>query len=242
MRWYNILQRIQKPRKEYTQQEPSDLPTIWIHGANQSSASFTYLLEKCNFERDVCVNYDSARRFYLNLDSICHQIRNVNQCFLIAHSMGGLYALHLLQRINVRGVVSISTPFHGSKTADWAKFVVPRYPLFRDVGRRSTPVRKGHKIEIDCPWTQIVSTTGGVPYHEGPNDGVCTVASMRHRKKDMEIVEIANTHYEVMVTPEVAEIIKNRYQKVAQGLSQSNGKKFDLKSKIIQTPYYLMKN
>ena len=125
--------------------------------------------------------------------------------------MGGVHALHLLEKLNVLGAVSISTPFNGSRTADWAKFVVPKHQLFKDVGRRSDPIISGHNITISCPWTQIVSTTGGVPYHEGPNDGVCTIASMEHRKADMEINRVATTHFEVMVSPSVKNIIEKRY-------------------------------
>ena len=44
---------------------------------------------------------------------------------MIGHSLGGLYALHLTKHVNVAGAVSISTPFAGSWTADWAIFFVP---------------------------------------------------------------------------------------------------------------------
>ncbi len=108
--------------------------------------------------------------------------------------------------------VSISTPFRGSSTADWAKYVVPSYPLFRDIGRKSDPIKKANEIELDIPWTQIVSTTGGVPYHNGPNDGVVTLASMTHRT-DMEYIEVPHTHYETMCSDQVAEIVAERYSR-----------------------------
>ena len=221
---------IQVVKNKCLNKKYSNINVIWIHGANQSSTSFTYLREKCNFDREICANYSSTKGFYENLELIFDQVRQIEQCFLIAHSMGGLYALHLLQRLNVTGVVSISTPFNGSRTADWAKFFVPRYPLFRDVGKRSIPINEGHKIIIECPWTQIVSTTGGVPYHEGPNDGVCTTASMMHRKDDVEIVSVANTHFEVMVSVKVAEIIKNRYQNIQSKLLAFSGQPSSAKS------------
>ena len=113
------------------------------------------------------------------------------------------------------GGVSISTPFRGSSTADWAKYIVPSYPLFRDIGRKSDPIKQANEIELDIPWTQIVSTTGSVPYHNGPNDGVVTLASMTHRT-DMELVEVQHTHYETMCADSVSEIIKDRYERVTQ--------------------------
>jgi pimeloyl-ACP methyl ester carboxylesterase len=213
---------IQAAKNQSLNKTYNSINVIWIHGANQSSTSFTYLRDKCNFRKEVFVNYGSKLGFQKNLDRICEQVGHIDECFIVAHSMGGLYALHLIQRLNVKGVVSISTPFNGSRTADWAKFFVPRYPLFKDAGKRSIPVKEGHKIIINCPWTQIVSTAGGVPYHEGPNDGVCTTASMIHRKDDMEIVSVANTHFEVMVSLEVAEIIENKYQNIQSKLLPVN--------------------
>ncbi len=210
MRWNQILKKIIDKNRTKT----SNIFVIWIHGANQSSLSFNYLSEKCGFEKEIFVNYDSSKGFYKNLDLVHRQVDHVDSCFIIGHSMGGLYALHLLKKLNVNGVVSISTPFNGSRTADWAKFVVPKYQLFKDAGRRSDPIVSGHKIDIKCMWTQIVSTTGGVPYHEGPNDGVCTIASMEFRKDEMEIIQVMNSHFEVMVSPDVTEIIKRTYDNV----------------------------
>ena len=127
--------------------------------------------------------------------------------------MGGLYALHLTKYLRIAGGVSISTPFRGSSTADWAKYIVPSYPLFKDVGRKSEVVKQADAIELNIPWTQIVTTSGSVPYHNGPNDGVCTVASMQHRL-DMNHIEVDHTHYETMCSANVAKIISDSYHTI----------------------------
>ena len=152
-------------------------------------------------------------RFHDNLDMITEQCQNKGPHFVIGHSMGGLYALHLTKYLRIVGGVSISTPFRGSSTADWAKYIVPSYPLFKDIGRKSDPIKQANEIELDIPWTQIVSTTGSVPYHNGPNDGVVTLASMTHRA-DMEFIELPHTHYEVMCSKGVADIISSRYSNI----------------------------
>jgi len=187
-----------------------DINVIWIHGANQSSLSFEYLRQKTNFKNEILVNYSSMNRFHDNLDMITEQCQNKGPHFVIGHSMGGLYALHLTKYLRVVGGVSISTPFRGSSTADWAKYIVPSYPLFKDIGRKSEAVKQANDIELDIPWTQIVSTTGSVPYHNGPNDGVCTIASMMSRP-DMNHVEVNHTHYETMCSVQVAELVKQCY-------------------------------
>lgn len=188
-----------------------DINVIWLHGANQTSLSFKYLQTKLNFANEILVNYSSMNRFQDNLETIVEQVQGKGPHFVIGHSMGGLYALHLTQYVRVIGGVSISTPFRGSSTADWAKYIVPTYPLFKDIGRKSDPIRQANEILLDVPWTQVVSTKGNVPYHNGPNDGVVTLASMEHRT-DMEKIRVDNTHYEVMVSDTVADIILDRYK------------------------------
>jgi pimeloyl-ACP methyl ester carboxylesterase len=199
-----------KTTSEKNFQEPNDINVIWLHGANQTSLSFNYIRSKTQFTKEITIDYSSMNRFYDNLESIVEQVQGNGPHFVIGHSMGGLYALHLTQYIRVAGGVSISTPFGGSSTADWAKYMVPSYALFKDIGRKSRPVQEGHKICLDVPWTQIVSMSGSVPYHNGPNDGVVTHRSMTVRS-DMEYVEVPHTHYEVMCSDQVAELITRKY-------------------------------
>ena len=207
----NYLRNLFGSNAEYKGQDVEDINVIWLHGANQTSLSFKYLQSKTQFSKEIMINYSSMDRFYDNLDMITEQCQNRGPHFIIGHSMGGLYALHLTKYLRVVGGVSISTPFRGSSTADWAKYVVPSYPLFRDIGRKSDPIKKANEIELDIPWTQIVSTAGSVPYHNGPNDGVVTLASMTNRT-DMEFVEVPHTHYETMVSDSVADLITTSYQ------------------------------
>jgi pimeloyl-ACP methyl ester carboxylesterase len=204
-------------RKTYEKRTTDDLNVIWIHGANQTSLSFNYLRERTQFPNEILINYSSADKFEYNLDKISEQIQNKGPHFIIGHSMGGLYALHLTQLHRIIGGVSISTPFAGSWTADWAKYIVPSYPLFKDVGRRSIPIKTCSSIEISIPWTQIVTTSGQVPYHGGPNDGVVTIESMKSRT-DMKQIELHHTHYETMVSDNVAEVIKSCYNETISHL------------------------
>ena len=208
----NYIRNLFNTNTEYTGQDIEDINVIWLHGANQTSLSFEYLRTKTQFKKEILVNYSSMNRFYDNMDMITEQCQNKGPHFVIGHSLGGLYALHLTKYLRVVGGVSISTPFRGSSTADWAKYIVPSYPLFKDIGRKADPIREANEIELDIPWTQIVSTTGSVPYHNGPNDGVVTLASMTNRA-DMEYIEVPHTHYETMCSDQVAEIVAERYSR-----------------------------
>ena len=199
-----------------------DLAVIWIHGANQSGLSFQYLRSLTRFRNELVVEYDTSNKFYSNLQMLSNEINKVRgPYFIIGHSLGGLYALHLTKNLDIAGAVSISTPFAGSWTADWARFFVPTYQLFREVGRRSIPIKESQDIKLKVHWTQIVSTKGNVPYHGGQNDGVCTIKSMKSRK-DMELIEVPHTHFEVMCSDLVVEIILGRYQKVLRRKKTDN--------------------
>ena len=117
--------------------------------------------------------------------------------------------MYLQNEFKVKGVVSISTPFKGSRTADWAKMFVPMYKLFYDVGPRSAPIVDSLKIKVRCPWLQVVSTHGHVPWHFGENDGVVTLKSMTCRQ-DIDYEYVSYTHYEVLIAKEVADLICER--------------------------------
>jgi len=193
----------------------SKIPIAFIHGANQSSNSWNYIRERLDHSNEVLLDYSSTQPFYNNLDNMINQIGE-NPIFVVGHSLGGVYALHLLKHCNVVGAVSISTPFRGSSAADWAKYLVPQYQLFRDIGRRAKPILEGDTINITVPWKQIVSTTGSVPYLKEDNDGVCTIGSMEHRNGDMNCVRVPHTHYEVMCSNTVVDEIRKSYNAIKQ--------------------------
>ena len=209
---FNYIKNLFNNNTEYTGEDIEDINVIWLHGANQTSLSFEYLRTKTQFKKEILVNYSSMNRFYDNMDMITEQCQNKGPHFVIGHSLGGLYALHLTKYLRVVGGVSISTPFRGSSTADWAKYIVPSYPLFKDIGRKADPIKEANEMKLQIPWTQVVSTSGSVPYHNGPNDGVVTIASMTHRT-DMTQIEVPHTHYETMVSDQVAEIVSSEYSR-----------------------------
>ena len=177
----NLIKRWVTPLKRRINEAGSnELTVIWVHGANQSGLSFQYLRSLTKFKNELVVEYDTSHKFEDNLEMLYNDILKVKgPYFMIGHSLGGLYALHLTKHVDVAGAVSISTPFAGSWTADWARFFVPTYQLFRDVGRRSIPIKEAQDIKLEVDWTQIVSTKGNVPYHGGKNDGLCTIKSMK---------------------------------------------------------------
>ena len=185
---------------------------VYIHGASATSESFNYIRSKLG--DGIAVNYDSRNGFENNLEAIKEQIGKTKNVFFIAHSLGGIYSLHLANAIpkQVIGAVTLSTPYGGAEVADVAKYFLPFSRLMRDIGPSSWVMKQANKIKIQHPWTNIVTVKGQSPFMHEPNDGVVTIASQKHHE-DMELVEVDCNHYEVVLSDQIVDIIKERIKK-----------------------------
>ena len=98
---------------------------VYIHGASATSDSFNYIRSKIGDGIDI--NYDSRNGFENNLEDIKAQLKGVKDMTFIAHSLGGIYSLHIANAMpeQVKGAVTLSTPYGGAEVADYAKFFLP---------------------------------------------------------------------------------------------------------------------
>ena len=185
---------------------------VYIHGASATSESFNYIRSKLGTGIDI--NYDSRNGFENNLNDMIKTLAGVKDIAFIAHSLGGIYSLHLANAIpnQVKGAVTLSTPYGGAEVAEFAKFFLPFSRLMRDIGPSSWVMRQADKIKIQHPWTNVVTVKGQSPFITEPNDGVVTIASQKHHE-DMELIEVDYNHYEVVLAEPVIKIIKERVKK-----------------------------
>ncbi len=185
---------------------------VYIHGASATSESFNYIRSKIG--DGISVNYDSRNGFENNLAAIKEQIGQTKDVFFIAHSLGGIYSLHLANAIpkQVLGAVTLSTPYGGAEVAEFAQFFLPFSRLMRDIGPSSWAMKEARKIKIQHPWTNVVTVKGQSPFIIEPNDGVVTIASQRHHA-DMELLEVDCNHYEVVLSDQVVGLVKERVKK-----------------------------
>jgi pimeloyl-ACP methyl ester carboxylesterase len=141
-------------------------------------------------------------------------LQNYQNLVFVAHSLGGIYALHLANAMpdSVKGAVTLSTPYGGAEVADYAQYFLPFSRLMRDIGPSSWVMKQASKIKIQHPWTNIVTVKGQSPFMHEPNDGVVTIASQKHHA-DMELVEVDYNHYEVVLSDVVVKLIKERTNK-----------------------------
>jgi len=185
---------------------------VYIHGANATSESFNYIKSKLGSGIDI--DYDSRNGFENNLKVMQLQLEDVDNIAFIAHSLGGIYSLHLANIMpkQVLGAVTLSTPYGGAEVADYAQYFLPFSRLMRDIGPSSWAMRQANKIKIQHPWTNVVTVKGQSPFMVEPNDGVVTISSMRHHA-DMELVDVDYNHYEVVLSDQIVNIIQERTNK-----------------------------
>ena len=185
---------------------------VYIHGANATSESFNYIKSKLGTGLDI--NYDSRNGFENNLEAMKISLMSTKDICFIAHSLGGIYALHLANAMPevIKGAVTLSTPYGGAEVADYAQYFLPFSRLMRDIGPSSWVMKQAKRIKIQHPWTNIVTIKGQSPFMHEPNDGVVTIASQRHHA-DMELVEVDCNHYEVVLSDQVVKLVKERVNK-----------------------------
>ncbi len=185
---------------------------VYIHGASATSESFNYIRQQIGKDSDIVVNYDSRNGFEKNLDDMKKLLDNEEKIFFIAHSLGGIYSLHLADYFpnKVLGAVTLSTPYGGAEIADVAKYFLPYSRLLKDIGPTSWAMKHSRTVTIPHRWTNVVTVKGNAPWVPGRNDGVVTVSSQRYREDIMELIEVETNHYEVVLNDQVIKIIQER--------------------------------
>ena len=190
---------------------------VYIHGASATGESFNYIRDHLNHNDDIVIEYSSKNGFEENLMQMKKILIDFDNMFFICHSLGGIYALHLANHFKdqVIGAVTLSTPYGGSTSADYAKYFLPFSRLLRDIGPNSRPMMLTNKLKVIPPWTNVVTVNGESPWMVEPNDGVVTIASMKYRN-DMEFFEVRSNHYEVVINLSIVNLIKQKIKQVTK--------------------------
>jgi pimeloyl-ACP methyl ester carboxylesterase len=181
---------------------------VYVHGHAASMKCFTYIRKHIGHHKEILLEYNSNDEFASNYADMRERLQSVRDIFFVAHSIGGIYALHLANALqdNVLGAVTLSTPYGGSMEAGFMQFFSTFQPVLRDVHPYSKPISDGNNLPILHPWTAVVTTAGHYPFTFESNDGVVTLKSMRHRK-DLRVIELPMNHHQVLRSELTAHII-----------------------------------
>ena len=112
-------------------------PTIvYIHGLNCTSRVFNYLHDNLPDHNAIMIDYDSAGRVEDSYNYIISKIPKATPVILVSHSLGGILS-HLIatrdNKILVKKMATMSTPFGGSNLAAFIKWIYPNYKVLKDI-------------------------------------------------------------------------------------------------------------
>jgi pimeloyl-ACP methyl ester carboxylesterase len=191
---------------------------VYIHGHAASMKCFSFIRKHLGHSKEIFLEYDSNDGFAVNYAAMLERLKNVDQVFFIAHSIGGIYALHLAHALEkqVLGAATLSTPYGGSTEAGFMQLFSVFHPILRDVHPYSRPISDGNNLPILHPWTAVVTTAGHYPFTIEPNDGVVTLKSMQHRK-DLRVIELPMNHYQVIRSEQTVDIIRDAIGRAKPG-------------------------
>jgi pimeloyl-ACP methyl ester carboxylesterase len=192
---------------------------VYIHGAIASGDTFNYIRSQVTGHDETILEYSSSQSFYRNRDDMLERLKGLSDIVFVAHSLGGVYAMHLANEIpdRVLGAVTLSTPYGGSGAALFLRMLpaLSQVQLLKDIQPFSGPITDLLNFRVVHPWTNVVTVGGASLFMPGPNDGVVTKASMSHRK-DIELVELDANHYEVVLHPVSVGLIKDLIRQMSK--------------------------
>jgi pimeloyl-ACP methyl ester carboxylesterase len=151
---------------------------LYIHGAFSSSSAFNRIKEKLPDHEAVLLNYtvDQDLKQVIN-DTVKLLKENGKRVSIVSHSLGGILGSVIAQKSDmVDKVVTMSTPFGGSKAADIMKWFNP-HPMFEAICSGSSLLRSLYNKPANAPTLSIVTIAGQNPMMKEENDGVVSIES-----------------------------------------------------------------
>ncbi|MDR3503013.1 MAG: hypothetical protein P4L79_10580 [Legionella sp.] len=181
---------------------------IYIHGANESPSSFNFIRKQLGEHEYIDFEYSYLSPLQKIIDRFVEEIKNVEETKqVISHSLGGIIALAARDKINFEKVVTLSTPFGGSKSALLMSWFMPP-SVMDDVATNSKIILGLKNNPIDIPVLSYVTTGGNMyGFFAEENDDVVTVASQM-ALEGPEYVKIKMNHFGVLQSKRVVSGIK----------------------------------
>jgi pimeloyl-ACP methyl ester carboxylesterase len=176
-----------------------------IHGAWSSSISFNYLRSQISGCEWHTVDYDHSRD---DLPEIIRRAQDaiVGPVVVVGHSLGGIAALHLHDRDETKGIITLASPLAGLEL-NLIQLYFTRSSLIRQIACDTALIRDMKRKEYGKPVLHLIANRGFNPFIYEDNDGVLP------RKIQLgwscgSIKEIAANHYEILQCEHTVQEIK----------------------------------
>lgn len=180
-----------------------DALKIWyIHGANASPMSFSFIKQNTRAHRyeDISYSHDVPLVDTVNDLRRCAALES-GPLAIVGHSLGGVIACAVAQGGPVKKVATLSSPFGGSNAASLLRWFT-RSQLMADITPTSSVMTS---LRLKPPQIPILSvvTDPNIDTMGERGDGVVTVASQMALIGPVYQIENLN-HFEVLLSSRVA--------------------------------------
>lgn len=203
---------------------------VYIHGASSTSTSFNFISRMLPNHTRLFLEYDSGTPIKTIVNNLYTLLPRTVPLFLIGHSLGGViatllsyaekYDANVLQPVQIQKIVAISSPFGGSRAANYLRWMYPAYGLFDNVATNTVAMSAIKKFGAIFPTLSIVSTGGNTPLIRGSNDGVLSVDS-QSALANCVIKEFKLNHFEVLLSDKVVSEI-NGFLQLSPDVEETN--------------------
>ena len=182
---------------------------VWIHGLNSSHHSFGYLIKALPKHNHVLIDYNSHQSLRSSLDQVRAKLPG-GELVLVGHSLGGVIAALLAaeEPERVKRLVTISSPFRGSRAAATLRWFPGSLPVLGDITPRGEFMSTVTSLQLEVPTLSIISTGGHLPTSPEPNDSVVAISSQRALRFGKK-VEIKLNHFEVLMSEKTAKLLND---------------------------------
>jgi len=185
---------------------------LYVHGANSTKLSWAYIKPSLPEHNAYEFEYDTVAGVAVAVARLVEFLESQDQEWtIVSHSLGGVISLFAaMETKKVKKIISLSTPYGGSKAATFLKYLRPNDRLFKDIcsfGEFVTLVKEP-TFALPVPVKAISTFRNGSAFFNKPNDGVVTLDSQT-ALPGAEIKVFELNHFEVLMSREVAEEIKN---------------------------------
>lgn len=185
-------------------------PTIvFLHGLNCSSKIFSFLQTQLPEHTPIFIDYKSSNRIDDSYKYVLNKLPKKQPFSIVGHSLGGVLAYLIAVRTKKPdNIISISSPFGGSKAAGLMRWLYPKFEIFKDLAPYSSMIREIEEYAPSCPFLSIVSTGGDLPFINGKNDGVVSYESQISVLPNKRI-EVTSNHFEAVQDMDTVKAVRD---------------------------------
>lgn len=179
----------------------------YIHGLNQTSRGFGYIMQNLPDQKRIVIDYDSHQPLELSLAQVLRQLPKTGELSLVGHSLGGLISVLIAHQRELNELVVISAPIAGSRAAKIAKWIPGAPEIMRDITPTSPRIAQAIATKISVPTISICSITGHLAAEKEPNDGIVTIASQKALPFGRKH-EVKANHFEILMHDRTVDLIR----------------------------------